>query len=255
MANEYWKSRAAADEAKAQKIAKSYMKKEKKLYKEALEVIDGKIDRLYTKINWGGEDTVTRSELWQYQYYLDLRDSIEKEVGAIGSKQISLTEQVINEVYEKTLNTEITTANKITNFNSGNVKKVINSQWSGKNFSERIWENTNNLSETLKRNITDLIVMGRNPEEIKAELRSEFGVSYRCADRLVRTEASYAYNTAAADRYKEAGVNKVEILVEDDACEDCLELIGQEFEIHSVPRLPIHPNCRCCLVPIIEKIF
>lgn len=252
MANEYWKGRAAADEARAQKIAKSYLKKERQLYKDALNVIDGKIDRLYTKIKWGGEDTVTRSELWQYQYYLDLRDSIEKEVGIIGSKQVTFTEQAINEVYEKTLNTKIDSVNKITNFNRGNVKKIINSQWSGKNFSERIWENTNNLAEALKRNITDLIIMGRNPEELKAELRKEFGVSYRCADRLVRTEASYAFNSAAADRYKEAGINKVEILVEDDACEDCLELRDQEFEIHSAPRLPQHPNCHCCLVPIID---
>ena len=76
--NKYWEKRIEQDEKKAQIIAKNYSKLEKKYYDDALKILDGKIDRLYTKIKWGGAETVSRSELWEYAHYLDLKDEILK---------------------------------------------------------------------------------------------------------------------------------------------------------------------------------
>jgi hypothetical protein len=45
------------------------------------------------------------------------------------------------------------------------------------------------------------------------------------------------------------------VLIEDDEkiCEDCLALDGKTFDIDKAPTLPIHPNCRCCYVPVVKR--
>lgn len=41
-------------------------------------------------------------------------------------------------------------------------------------------------------------------------------------------------------------------LLDDNTCEDCADLDGQEFEAEDLPDLPQHSNCRCDLIPIIN---
>jgi hypothetical protein len=35
-------------------------------------------------------------------------------------------------------------------------------------------------------------------------------------------------------------------------CPECESLHGNEYEIGSEPALPVHPNCRCTVIPVIE---
>ena len=249
--NEYWKKRIEQDEKKAQIIAKNYSKLEKKYYDDALKILDGKIDRLYTKIKWGGAETVSRSELWEYAHYLDLKDEIMKQCQIIGEGQVTLTEAAINEVFETTLGMTVGEGAQISGFNRYTANKFLNTNWSGQNYSTRIYNNTNVLAARLNMHISDMVVMGRSPEDIKKEFRYEFGVSYREADRLVRTEASYAFNSAAIQRYKDGNIKQVEILVEKDGCPLCQALKEKQYDLASAPLLPVHPNCRCAYIPVV----
>lgn len=250
----YWERRIMQDEYRMNQLAKhnSFLIKEQ--YKDALKQIDGKIDRLYTKIQYGGEDQITRTELWQIKHYTELKEEIEKQCGVLGQKQTELTKDAIERVFENTIGeplNEVAGA-KISGLNQFNTQRALNTKWSGKNYSERIYDNTNMLATRLDQEITNMIVLGKSPEDIKKEIRVEFGVSYNQADRLIRTESSYAFNQACIDRYEQAGVMKVGMIVEDDACDECQQLIDQEFEIHNAPIIPIHPNCRCCYIPVID---
>lgn len=252
MADSYWESRVAEDEAHAQRIINRYDKLQKKTYQQALKIIDMKIDRLYIYVKYDKPEMISRTELWQYNQYLELRDAIQKELGITATKQITFTENAINEVYRMVLGVDINNNTHLTNLADFGVKKVINSHWTGRSFSERIYNNTQVLANRLNNLVTDMVLMGRSPDELKKEIMAEFGVSYNQASRLIRTETAYAFNQASIDRYKNSNVNKVEVMVEADACEQCLELDGQEFEINCAPILPIHPNCRCCYLPIVD---
>lgn len=97
-----------------------------------------------------------------------------------------------------------------------------------------------------------LIIAGKNPDQIKAEIKRQFNTSYRVADRLVRTESSYIYNAAALESYKAAGIDKVEFLAETDCCDICQRYRSKRFNISETPLVPVHPNCRCTYIPIVE---
>lgn len=52
--------------------------------------------------------------------------------------------------------------------------------------------------------------------------------------------------------YGEEGVMQVEMLISPEACEICEELaVGSPFNIGDAPQVPVHPNCRCDLLPVI----
>lgn len=78
------------------------------------------------------------------------------------------------------------------------------------------------------------------------------------ADRIVRTELTRIQNAAAADTYKAAGIEKYEYSAVDDdrTSEECAALDGKIFRLdeavvgENFP--PIHPNCRCTIIPIVD---
>lgn len=251
----YWINRAIEDEEKAQALASSFSKRQQQAYIDAYKSIEKEIDALYSQIisQPQGLEYLTRSQLWRYKKYTDLKNTIANEVESIAGSQYTIMDMCIEEVFKQTMGFEADALDSsFSAIGKEQLRQALNSNWSGKNYSERIWQNTNALAERLNKDIADMICQGKSPEDVKKQLMEDFNTSYRVADRLVRTEASYTYNTAAIESYKNAGVEKVEFIAEDDCCDQCEEYRGQEFDIANVPMLPIHPNCRCCYAPVVN---
>ena len=135
-------------------------------------------------------------------------------------------------------------------------QQMINSIWvaDGKTFSQRVWDNTERLLETLNEELTHCVITGKKTSELKKKLQERFNISYRRADTLARTELCHIQTQAAQRRYQDYGVQYVEVLVDEDSrtCDLCKSLIGKKFPVNATPPLPLHPNERCCLVPVIE---
>ena len=71
---------------------------------------------------------------------------------------------------------------------------------------------------------------------------------------LVTTEMAHIQTEAARDRYRKSGCQEVEVYGEEDErrCDICGKLNGKRFQINGVMPIPAHPNCRCCLIPVVE---
>lgn len=80
------------------------------------------------------------------------------------------------------------------------------------------------------------------------------------ARTIARTELTAAYAEATLNSYAEAGVEGVEVEAEfatagdESVCPECEELEGKVFEISEARGLlPVHPNCRCALLPVVKE--
>ena len=53
---------------------------------------------------------------------------------------------------------------------------------------------------------------------------------------------------------KEYGITKCQVLVSEDekTCPSCASMEGAIFPIDSTPPVPFHPNCRCCMIPVVD---
>lgn len=69
---------------------------------------------------------------------------------------------------------------------------------------------------------------------------------------IARTESAVAYSTGSVLAYREAGVEKVEVLDGDDD-EECASANGAIWTLEEAQANPIgHPNCTRAFVPVVE---
>lgn len=138
------------------------------------------------------------------------------------------------------------------------IERAIQYPWSGENFSERIWSNRDKLSRVLKKEITQSLIQGVNPQKLNKRIREQMGSGYKETQRLVRTELNYALNEATKIAYEEDEIEEYEFLAEIDnrTSAICKELNGQIFKVKDavvgINYPSMHPNCRSTTMPVIK---
>ena len=180
-------------------------------------------------------------------------------------QQITIMESMLADVFHQTLGVTLEQlGRKDIAFNimhSKTMMQVLNENWSGANYSSRIWKNATAIADRVREDVTRLILEGRNPSEIKAGLMEDFNVSFNNADRLVRTESAYVFSEASKAAYVEAGVQLMQFMIAHDerTCSQCTEIgtadVGHGpgiYPINACPVIPVHPKDRCCYAPIVN---
>ena len=187
---------------------------------------------------------------------IELTNVIRKEMTNLSITQKTTVDKVLTSIY-KTNYTEISKmlGNSFNVVSDQQVKALMNVGIGGKPYSTRIYSNNTIVGERINRDITKLLFNKADPTDIKQAIRKDLNISWNSADRLVRTEASRFYNSAALDSYKDAGLEEVEWLTEQDdlTCEICGPLNGQRFPINDsmLPPNDSHANCRCTVLPVL----
>lgn len=129
--------------------------------------------------------------------------------------------------------------------------RILRHPWSGKNFSQALWENTDKLAVLAKREITLGFMSGASVQKMAKEINDVMGKGRYAAERLVRTESSYFSNQGELASYRELGVAEYTFL--GGGCEICQELNGKSFPLDEAEAglnlPPIHPNCKCTIRP------
>lgn len=112
-------------------------------------------------------------------------------------------------------------------------------------------ENQNKLTDLIEAAIKNGQGLGRKegslgyqPGSLGEALSTMFDERKSHATMVARTEMNKIRNDAAFTRYRDAGVEEVEVVGSDvNPCEECEELRGVVYKITDAPYLPIHPNC------------
>jgi len=118
---------------------------------------------------------------------------------------------------------------------------------------EGLQDITEDLDQTLSRELTRGLIDGENPRTIANRLTKETRTIQRTRARtLARSETLFAHNNAAKTRYREMGVGQVNVLTH-TPCSICEEIAsnGPYPVDESNPVVPAHSNCVCALVPVL----
>lgn len=225
-----------------------YMKEYNKLLKTA--PLEAK--KLYLEI----ETLSARSRL----SHLDsLRAQIDMELIKVSDNVDGLAKNTLTSIYRDTY-TEVTKDLGVNVIVSPEkIKTVLDRPWSGANFSERIWSNTDKLAQTVKQEIVNGMIQGINLQTMTKRVSERFETAKKNdVERLLRTEVNYTLNQATLDGYKEAGIERYEFSATLDSrtSQICSELNGEIFEIKKIAvglnYPPMHPRCRSTTIPIID---
>lgn len=141
------------------------------------------------------------------------------------------------------------------------INEIIRSSWSGKNWSERLWDNTDQLSDDLIETMTTGFAQGKSYRLMTLDLKERLQTDEYKAVRLIRTEASYVANQTKLLVLSNSGVDEFEYVAVLDAktseiCQDkdgsIVKLKDAEIGIN-LP--PLHPNCRSTFVAKLSDEF
>lgn len=130
------------------------------------------------------------------------------------------------------------------------LQRILEYPWSGKRFSESVWENTDKLAALARRELTLGFMSGASVQNMAKSINDVMGKGRYAAERLARTESSYFSNQGAKDSYREMGIEEYTYL--GGGCEICEALNGASFPLEEgepgVNMPPMHPNCKCTII-------
>lgn len=137
--------------------------------------------------------------------------------------------------------------------------KLLKSKWSGKNYSERIWNNTQNLANSVKEEMLMGVLTGKSEKQMTDTIMEKFAGGAYNSRRLICTESAFISNSLDLEAYQEADIDMVRFCAVHDVktspiCQrhDC-SIISLAEAIMGVNIPPLHPHCRSTAEPVINK--
>jgi SPP1 gp7 family putative phage head morphogenesis protein len=246
----YWEERAILKDKLLEKDIKKIEKKLLKLFKDTRKEVLNELKILYSDIE--------HSEYAKYQLE-SIITSIDKSLDNLYKYNEQVVTEGLKDIYkEMDKQASIDLEASFNTINDRLIEEVIRTNWSGLSFSDRIWEHRRKLALTLKEELNRGLIRGDSLQDISRVIADKLNNSYSNAMRLVRTESCYVMNEATVNNYKENGIKEYEFMafLDSKTSKVCRKLDGKKFSIEeyqaglNLP--PLHPNCRSCIVPVIE---
>lgn len=155
---------------------------------------------------------------------------------------------------------DINVAYQFNKLNPREVNVFLKSRWSGKNYSERIWNNTQELADSLKDEMMIGVLTGKTEKEMADTIAERFQVGAYQSRRLIRTEVAAVASFIDQEAFEDAGIEfEMFIAVHDGKTSKICQKhdrsvveVGKGEIGKDIP--PLHPNCRSVMIPYFEGI-
>lgn len=134
--------------------------------------------------------------------------------------------------------------------------KLINEHYKGKHFSDRIWDNENEVCKKLHKEVKDFLDGKVNANQIKSHIETQFDSNKYNARRLVNDQIAQLESKITERYLKEYGIKKVKYnACLCNTCEKCMSYHQRVFDVDDPnrPVLPQHVQCKCFYVQEDEK--
>lgn len=187
----------------------------------------------------------------------DINKSINKLINAIASKERDAIGKTMRQVYESSYHHAVYEAARMSGLDlqtgpidEGALETILKKKWSGQNYSERVWNNTQKVADAIKEELMIGALTGKTEKEMTDSINEQFLSGRNKARRLVRTESSYIHNEAHFQAYKDYGIEEYRFVATLDlrTSQICRERDGSVYRVNDkkigVNAPPMHPWCR-----------
>jgi hypothetical protein len=116
-----------------------------------------------------------------------------------------------------------------------------------------------NKQERLLNYIENEADQGKPMSEISDNAMEKFSLPLEEFEvkRIAKTETAWAANQGSIEAGQELGVEKFEVLLDADACDDCQNAYADQLlsrdDLEDAGDPPLHPNCECSVEPFIDE--
>ena len=133
-------------------------------------------------------------------------------------------------------------------------------QWGqdDKHWYERLWDDKELWFLYLTNDLKQGFIRQRKLDDVLKQVNKRFDYMENVLERLVGTETNAICSVMRQEIFKKLGIEKYQYYTQADeiTCETCGPMNGLIFPISAyeigVTAPPIHPNCRCYTVPLMD---
>ena len=142
------------------------------------------------------------------------------------------------------------------------LKELINTPFNGRNYSQQVWGNTDDLARDLRDVLKRGFIRGDDVRSMAGELAKKYNVARSRAQTLIRTDGTAIVNRSAIKRYEESGLEfyRISVQMDNRTSQICKRIHSEdkryridEFET-GVTAPPFHYNCRSAVMPDEEEL-
>lgn len=143
---------------------------------------------------------------------------------------------------------------------SRKVKEILQNEWSGKNYSQRIWKNAQQFESNLQELLLKGVMGGKNSKELAKEMAKHAEVGKFVSERLMRTETTYIASSADLAAMKERDTKQLEFVATLDSrtSSQCQGADGKIIDVSdakpgvNIP--PLHCFCRSTVIEVMDDL-
>lgn len=253
--SEYWEKRIASENWKVYNSLEEKNRELLPFYGDASEAVKDELYRIAEKYSKDG--ILSLSDMHKQNRLKKLNKRFESIIEELGHTVEDMSKQNMQQGFRKVYkNTAVAMGD--TDFSMPNKKlmeKLLDTPWRGDTFSKRLWKNQKKLAVSLNDVLLIGLQQGKTVTEIAIMLHNRMGQGFNECHRLVRTETMHYLNDAASQRYKDSGIQYVQIWAARDerTCETCGGYHERIYPIDKCPHVPFHANCRCTILPVTDE--
>ena len=142
------------------------------------------------------------------------------------------------------------------------MKELINTPFNGRNYSQQVWGNTDDLARDFRDVLKRGFIRGDDVRSMAGELAKKYNVARSRAQTLIRTDGTAIVNRSAIKRYEESGLEfyRISVQMDNRTSQICKRIHSEdkryridEFET-GVTAPPFHYNCRSAVIPDEEEL-
>lgn len=260
--SEYWidraKKRVSAYWSNADNVEKELNKKFLETYK--------KLEKEFLAFSnkYGKDGVLTYSQKRVVSLILELKPHIDRlylDEDKLVTDHLSdsYSDNYVKGMYELTSGTSV--AFNFAKIDNRAVQAAITYPWSGASFSERIYQNKDNLINVLRQEITSSLIRGDSTQQTARVISDRLDISRRNANMLVQTETAAVITSSDRKAYTDFGIQEYEYeaTLDNRTSPICRELDMQVFDVQDMTSglnaPPMHPRCRSTTVPHFDYTF
>lgn len=252
--SEYWEKRIANSTWSTYNSLEEKNRALLEMYQDASRAISEELYDLTEKMQ---TSTPSLSDMHKYNRLTGLRDKMESTIRELGENVESFGKKNMIDGFKDTYSNVMVKVG-ITEFDMVPKKvmeEMLRKPWLGSNFSERLWKNTQVLAANLNEILVNGLTQGKTVTEMAIQLNNMMNTGFNVSHRLIRSETMHYLNESIKKAYKDSGCNEVQLWAAPDerVCKVCGGKHGNIYRINDCPTLPLHANCRCTLLPVIDK--
>lgn len=254
---EYWEKRIADSTWKTYNSLEEKNRELLEFYQDASHSIRNELYDLAEKYSKDG--VLSRTDIYRQNHLENLEKKFEQIILDLGKKTDKAVTKNMQEGFKSVYGSTAVGLGEIDYAmpNKALMEKLLNEPWRGDSFSGRLWKNQKKLAVGLNDILLEGLRSGKTVTEIAINLHNYIDNGFNNCHRLVRTETMHYLNSATLQRYKDSGVEYVQVWAAQDerTCDTC----GVEgfhsnvYPVDKCPAMPFHANCRCTIIPCFDE--